>query len=99
MVKAKNFPQSIVVRVKNDEGTFCAVLGTPGRIYTPYVCLAGYPVRKRRMPNGEVRRFTSALLLKGKDYPVKRAVNHMLRVGRKYDITKGAKALLMEAKS
>jgi hypothetical protein len=87
-----------VVRIHSDEGSFTAVLGKPGRIYTPYVCLADYPVRKRRMANGDVAKYASELTLKGKPYPLKRAVRAMLRVGRQYGITGGAKALLKEAR-
>lgn len=99
MGKVKNIPQIIVGRVHNDEGCFCAVIGKPGRVYTPYVSMANFPVRKYRMANGEVNRFITQLLLKGKDYPVTKAVNHMLRVGRKHGITKGARALLLEARA
>jgi len=87
-----------VVRVHNDEGHFSAVLGKPGRIYTPYVCLAGFPVRKRKMANGSVKLHTSPLTYRNKPYPLKKAVNHMLRVGRQCGITGGAKKLLKEAK-
>lgn len=88
-----------IVRVANDEGSFSAVLGKPGRVWTPYVCLASYPVRKRRMANGDVKLFCSELTLgrTKKAYPLKRAVRHMLRVGRQYGITGGAKKLLREA--
>ncbi len=91
----------IVARVKTNEGAFCAVLGKPGRLYTPFVSLASFPVRKYRIANGDVKLYAKQLLLGTKrlDYPVKKAVNHMLRVGRMHGITKGARKLLMEAKS
>lgn len=87
------------VRIHTNDGTFSAVLGEPGRKYTQFVCLDKFPVRKRKMGNAEAERFSTPLTLGKKDYPLKRAVNNMLRVGRQHGITKGAKQLLMEAKA
>lgn len=88
-----------VVRVSTTEGCFTAVMGEPGRIYTPYVCLEGKVVSRHRMPNGDVARYATDLMKGTKPYPLKRAINHMLRVGRTRGITKGAKTLLREAKA
>ena len=87
-----------VVRIRNDEGSFSAILGEPSRLYTPYVMI-DFPVRKRRMANGDVKRCTTQLTLgrTHKDYPLGRAVRHMLRVGRKHGITKSARLFLREA--
>jgi hypothetical protein len=85
------------VKIHTIDGVFTAVLGEPGRIYTPYVSI-DFPVRKRKMANGDVERFTRPLLKGIDDYPIRRICNHMLRVGRQHGITKGAKALLQEAK-
>ena len=90
------------VNMKADNGGFTAILGNPGRIYTPFVRMesnsTGPFVKKRRIANGDVELFTSPLM-KGIDpYPIRKACNHMLRVGRKHGITKGAKKLLQEAK-
>lgn len=90
--------QAVKLRVAGDAGEFCAILGKPGRIYTPYVSLQGKEVRKRKMANGDVERYGRPLLKGGREYPLKRAANHMLRAGRARGITKGAKRLLMEAK-
>ncbi len=86
------------VRVHTDEGVFCAILGKPGRIYTPFVMIDN-PVRKRRMANGDVTSYATDLMLKGKPYPLKRIANHMLRIGRLWKITKGARRLLNEARA
>ena len=82
-----------------DEGTFCAILGQAGRLYTPYVCLEGKVVSRRRMANGDVARYATDLMKGKRAYPIKRAANHMLRVGRTRGITKGARKLLKEAKA
>lgn len=87
------------VVMHTNEGAYSAVLGKPGRKFTPYVCLSGYPVRKRRILNRDVERYCRQLTLGKREYPVTRAVNNMLRVGRQYGITKGARMLLKEAKS
>jgi hypothetical protein len=90
------------VNLRDNDGGFCAILGNPGRIYTPYVRMesntAGPFIRKRSMPNGDIA-LHSTPLMKGIDpYPIKRACNHMLRVGRTLGITKGARKLLQAAK-
>ena len=90
------------VFMKGDDGGFTAILANPGRIYTQYVRMesnsSGPFIRKRKMANGDVELYASPLM-KGIDpYPIKKACNHMLRVGRKCGITKAAKKLLQEAK-
>ena len=85
------------VRVHTDEGHFSAVLGEPGRIYTPFV-MVEFPVRKRKIANGDIERHTKPLLKGIDDYPVKKIANHLLRIGRQHGITKGARKLLQEAK-
>lgn len=88
------------VKIRIEEGQFAAVLGKPGRMYTPFV-MVEFPVRKRRIANIDVEKYTRPLFKgKGNDpYPIKRAANHMLRIGRKHGITKGARDLLNAARS
>lgn len=90
------------VNLRDNDGGFTAILGKPGRIFTPYVRMesnsSGPFIRKRKMPNGDVELYSSPLLMGINPYPIKRICNHMLRVGRKSGITKGAKKLLQEAK-
>ena len=88
--------------MRTDDGGFTAVLGNPGRIYTPYVRMqtnsSGPFIKKRKIANGDVDHYCSPLL-KGIDpYPIRKICNHMLRVGRMHGITKAAKKLLQEAK-
>ena len=90
------------VNLRDADGGFTAILGNPGRIFTQYVRIesnsSGPFIRKRKMANGDVELFSTPLL-KGIDpYPIKKACNHMLRVGRNLGITKGAKKLLQDAK-
>lgn len=91
------------VRLRDDHGTFAAVIGSPGRIYTPYVRIdspnKGPFIKKWRMANGDIDKYSEPLMRGGKDYPVKTAANHMLRIGRKSGITKGARQLLNEARA
>ncbi len=87
------------VTIFTADGQYAAVLGDAGRIYTPYVIVA-FPVRKEKIANGDVESYTRPLFI-GKannPYPLKRICNHMLRIGRKHRITKGAKKFLQEAK-
>lgn len=86
------------VKVHTNEGVFCAVLGEAGRLYTPYVII-DTPVRKCKLANGDIKRLVTDLMRKGKAYPLKTAANHMLRCGRKFGITKGARKLLNEARA
>ncbi len=92
------------VNMKADAGSFTAILGNPGRIYTPFVRMesnsTGPFIKMRKIANGDVELYTSPLL-KGNlldPYPIRKACNHMLRVGRKHGITNGARKLLQEAK-
>jgi len=88
--------------LRKDEGVFCAVVGKPGRIFTPYVRIhspkTGPFVKKFKMANGDMELYSKPML-KGIDpYPLKRVANHFLRIGRKSGITKGARKFLMDAK-
>ncbi|KKN76148.1 hypothetical protein LCGC14_0373430 [marine sediment metagenome] len=89
------------IRVNDGVGSFTAVVGKPGRIYTPYVKIdshgTGVAIIRRHMANGDVEAFASPLMKGDKPYPMTKAVNHMLRIGRKRGITKSARALLKEA--
>ena len=69
-------------------GIKLAVLGEPGRLYTPYV-LIDYPVCLRKMANGSVARYT-----RDADYPLKKGIRSFLRIGKRNGITKGATKLL-----
>lgn len=84
-----------VVRIAHVDGYTqqfqIAVLGDPGRIYTPYVTTE-FPVRLRRIANGDVKKYTKDI-----DYPLKKACTALKRVGSKQGITKGAKQLLSRA--
>ncbi len=77
------------------DGQCAAVLGDPGRIYTPYV-IVEFPIRKRKIPNGDVESYTRPLFIgKGNDlYPMKRIIRHLRRIGKKHGITKGAARFL-----
>lgn len=94
-----------VMRIKVDDGVgaFVGIVGKPGRIYTPYVRIdahgTGSWIIRRMMANGDIAAFASTLMRGDKPYPLKRAVNHLLRIGREHGITKTAKKLLMEAKT
>ncbi len=88
--------------IRSDCGTFPAVVGDKGRIWTKFVRMesptTGPFIKQYKMANGDVELFAKPLL-KGIDpYPMKRICNHMLRIGRKHGITKSAKKLLQEAK-
>ena len=89
--------------IKSDCGSFPAIVGNAGRTFTPFVRIEsptqGPFIKKYRLTNADMEKY-SRPLLKGIDpYPLKTACNHMLRIGRAHGITKAAKALLMEAKS
>lgn len=88
--------------IKSDCGSFPAIVGNPGRAFTPFVRMdspsKGPFIRKYRLTNDDMETYSKPLL-KGIDpYPLKKAVNHFLRIGRANGITKEAKQLLMEAK-
>ncbi len=88
--------------IKSDCGSFPAIVGDPGRSFTPFVRIEsptqGPFIKKYRLTNADMEKY-SRPLLKGIDpYPLKTAVNHMLRIGRANGITKAAKTFLMEAK-
>jgi len=73
---------------------FCtAILGKPGRVYTPYVIIE-FPIRLRRIANGDVTRYT-----KDMDYPLKKACSRFMGVGRRHGMTKGARKLIKAAQA
>ncbi len=88
--------------VRKDEGVFCAIVGNPGRVFTQYVRIdspgKGPFVTQKKMANGDMDLYSKPMLRGIDPYPLKRAVNHMLRIGRKNGITKAAKQFLIEAK-
>lgn len=86
-----------VVRIHNGSGFCVAVLGNRGRVWTPYVSIDAYPIRKHKIRTAKLAKYCKPLELRGKPYPLTRAAKQMLRVGRNMGITKGAKALLKEA--
>jgi len=73
-----------------DGGVQTAIIGDPGRIWTPYVMI-DFPVRLRKIRNTDTR------YVKDMDYPLKKAVRHYLRIGRDKGITNGAKKFLRSA--
>lgn len=77
-----------IVHLHTEQGVKCVVLGEPGRLYTQYV-LIDYPVRLRRIANGDIARYT-----RDAGYPLKKGLRSFLRIGRKNGITKGAAKLL-----
>lgn len=79
--------------IKFTEQFTTAILGEPGRIYTPYV-IVEFPVRLRRIPNGDVERYTRDI-----DYPLKKACRSFLGVGRRHGITKGARNFIKGAQA
>jgi hypothetical protein len=77
-----------------------AIIGEAGRKFTKYIAL-DFPVRIRKILNTDVEKFTSQLTI-GKarqDYPLKKAANHMLRVGRQHGISGAARKFLREARA
>ena len=80
-----------VVWIHTEEGSQTAILGEPSRLYTPYV-IVEFPIRLRRMPNGNVAKYT-----KDMEYPLKKACNRYLRIGRKHGISKGARKFIRSA--
>lgn len=95
------------VRLHTPDGMTTALLGKPGRVYTPFVRIdspsSGPFIRLYKIANGDVPLFTVPLHIgHGKNwrpYPITRMANHMLRVGRANGITKGARTLLNKAKA
>jgi len=90
------------VHLHTEHGVKACLLGDPGRLYTPYVSI-NFPIRKHRIANGDVERFTKPLTIghgkRQRPYPLIRIANHMLRVGRAHGITKAARLLVMKAKT
>lgn len=82
-----------VVWMHTDEGSQTAILGDPGRKWTPFVMIE-FPVRLRRIKNADVGRYTKEL-----EYPLKKACRAYLKIGRKHGITKGAKTLIRKAQA
>lgn len=73
---------------------FCtAILGDPGRVYTPYV-IVEFPVRLRRIANGDIKKYTRDL-----DYPLKKACSRFMGIGRRHGMTKGARKLIKRAQA
>ena len=90
------------VKLRTEHGVRACLLGDPGRLYTSYVTI-DFPIRKHRIANGDVDRFTRPLTIghkkRERPYPVTKLVNHLIRIGRAHGITKGARRLVMIAKS
>lgn len=80
-----------VVRIRTVEGCKVAIIGEPGRKWTPYSTIE-FPVRLHRIKNSDVGRFTVDI-----QYPLKKACKSFLRVGRSHGITKGARKFLRGA--
>ena len=76
-----------------------AILGKAGRKFTKYVPM-DFPIRVRKILNADVDKFTTQLTIgkSKRNYPLKRAANHMLRVGRMHGISGAARKFLQEAK-
>ena len=80
-----------VVWIHTEEGSQTAIMGEPSRLYTKYV-MVEFPIRLRRMPNGNVAKYT-----KDMDYPLKKACRGYLRIGRQHGISKGARKFIQSA--
>jgi hypothetical protein len=80
-----------VVWIHTEEGGRTAIVGEPARIYTPYV-MVEFPIRLRRMPNADVAKYCTDM-----DYPIKRACNRYLKIGRKQGISRGARKFIKGA--
>lgn len=85
------------VRLHTGTGFVCAVLGEPGRKWTPYVSF-GFPIRKRKIANSQIERYSKPLMKGKSPYPLKTACNKLLTMGKNGNITKGARQLLNDAK-
>lgn len=81
-----------IVRLKTEEGTCTAIMGEPMRIYTAYVLVELPRIRLRRMPNGDVAKYTTDIT-----YPLKKACRRYLSFGKQHDITKSARTFLRGA--
>ena len=81
-----------VVRLRTEIGTFTAIMGEPGRIYTPFAIIELPVIRKRKIPNGDVKLYVTDI-----NYPIKKACNRFLKFGKKHSITKGARTFIKEA--
>ena len=81
-----------VISYRTTGSSVVAIIGTPGRIYTPMVFIDS-PVRKYMVPNGDVKSFRRELPEKMRP-TAKRAARGMLKAGKVLGITKGAKAFL-----
>ena len=79
-----------VVRYYNHDQFVVAVRGDAGRKYIPLVFITNRGVVRRDVPLDEERGFREI------DYPIRKAVVGMKRVGKKHGITKGALELLEE---
>ncbi|MCH7502574.1 MAG: hypothetical protein IIA10_04390 [Proteobacteria bacterium] len=82
---------SRAVHYHSDEGVHCAVLGRPGRKFTPMV-LIDYPVRLRKIPNAEAVRYSRDI----DGTTVQTVAQKMLAAGERMGINKSARKLLNE---
>ncbi len=81
-----------IVRLRTEDEITTAILGEPGRIYTPYVIIELPIIRKRRMPNGDVALYATDI-----DYPMKKACRRYLSFGHNHSITKSARTFIRGA--
>lgn len=82
----------------DDTGFQHVIVGDPGRKYLPIVRLTGHglTVEKVRL---ERQRLIRPATLRGKPYPIARAVRRMLRIGRELGMSKAAERLLKAGQS
>lgn len=81
-----------IVKLRTSEGITTAILGKPGRIYTPFVMIELPIIRKRQMPNGNVALYATDI-----EYPLKKACRRYLSFGRKHSITGSARKFIQGA--
>ena len=79
-----------VISYATDDGFVVAIIGPPGRIYTPMVFIDS-PVKRYMVANGDVAKYRRELPV---PYKVKRAAQLMLKAGKKLGITRAAKKFL-----
>lgn len=90
------------IRLHTESGFVSALAGKRGRLYTEIVPVEFWgkscKIRKRRVPNRDIDKYAKPLMKGKKPYPLTRLCNHLLRMGRHGHMTKGARALVNEAK-
>jgi len=85
-----------VPEIVRDHNAHCLIIVREGHKLIHAIAL-GQPVRVVKLEKFE-RRYLTALELKGKPYPLARAIRLFKSAGKEHGITKGARALLNSLK-